>query len=72
MYDKEPLSCNGQSDENISELVEKHKWSCYSSFTSLNTFTKQQGCKEPCKIKDNVTIFGIFKISITVKRQFPK
>ena len=42
--------------------LKKHKWSCYSSFTSLNTFTKQQGCKEPCKIKDNVTIFGIFKI----------
>ena len=35
VYDKEPLSYNGHSDTNISELIKNPKWSCYSYFISL-------------------------------------
>ena len=55
--------------KNISELVKYPKWSCYSSYISFNTLSKQQGCKEPCKIK-NVTSF--VKRKIFLEKQYPK
>ena len=33
VYDKEPLSCNGHSDENISEFVKKHIKELLSIYT---------------------------------------
>ena len=49
VYEKEPLSCPGHSDKNISNLLRNHKWSCYSSYISC-TFIKLQGCKKTSKI----------------------
>ena len=35
VYDKEPLSCNGHSNKNISKLVKKPIFRFHSSFISL-------------------------------------
>ena len=46
------------------------KWTYYSSYLNLGTYTNLQGCKQPFKIK-KVTLLGKFRIfSRTIERQY--
>ena len=61
VYYKEPLLCNGDNDKNISKSVKNPNGVVIHLILVFITFTKQQGCKDPCKIK-HVTNFGKFKV----------
>ena len=51
VYDHEPFSCNGLVMRIYPNWLRNSKWSFIHLIQVLNTFTKQQGCKDPCKIK---------------------